>query len=149
MDPHVKTCEELFSAAKTEFKHLEYYYFHNMLYDYVWQNNHLRHNERLETWDLLHKYGPDYKVIIVGDASMSPYEITMPGGSVDYYNKEPGALWLKRLTDTYDKLIWLNPVQHDYWDYTSSVQMVQQLVGDRMYPLTLGGLEEAIGYLSR
>ncbi|MFA5632393.1 MAG: VWA domain-containing protein [Porticoccaceae bacterium] len=149
MDSYVKTCEELFSAVKTEFKHMEYFYFHNMLYEYVWKDNRMRSTERRSTWDVLHTYASDYKVIIVGDASMSPYEITHPGGAVDYYNEEPGTLWMKRLTDTYDKLLWLNPVREDHWEYTSSIRMVKQLVSDRMYPLTIAGLEDAMGYLSR
>lgn len=109
----------------------------------------MRSTERRSTWDVLHTYASDYKVILVGDASMSPYEITHQGGAVDYYNEEPGALWMKRLTDTYDKLLWLNPVREDHWEYTSSIRIVKQLVSDRMYPLTLAGLEEAMGYLSR
>ena len=149
MDSYVKTCEELFSAVKTEFKHMEYFYFHNMLYEYVWKDNRMRSTERRSTWDVLHTYASDYKVIIVGDASMSPYEISHPGGAVDYYNEEPGTLWMKRLTDTYDKLLWLNPVREDHWEYTTSIRMVKQLVSDRMYPLTIAGLEEAMGYLSR
>ncbi|MCK9469348.1 MAG: VWA domain-containing protein [Porticoccaceae bacterium] len=149
MDSHVKLSEELFSAVRTEFKHLEYYYFHNMLYEYVWQDNKLRHQERINTWDLLHKYGSDYKVIIVGDASMSPFEITAPGGSVDFFNEEPGAVWMKRLTDTYEKVVWLNPVKQNYWEYTHSIRLVSQLVQGRMYPLTLAGLEEAVRYLAR
>ncbi len=149
MDPHVRICEELFSAVRTEFKHLEYYYFHNMLYEYVWKDNSLRHKERINTWDLLHKYGSDYKVIIVGDASMSPFEITQAGGSVDYFNEEPGAAWLKRLTDTYDKVVWLNPVRQNFWEHTTSIRLVTQLVHNRMYPLTLAGLEDAVRYLAR
>jgi len=149
MDSHVKLSEELFSAVRTEFKHLEYYYFHNMLYEYVWQDNKLRHQERINTWDLLHKYGSDYKVIIVGDASMSPFEITAPGGSVDFFNEEPGAVWMKRLTDTYEKVVWLNPVKQNYWEYTHSIRLVSQLVQGRIYPLTLAGLEEAVRYLAR
>ncbi|KJS04030.1 MAG: von Willebrand factor A [Gammaproteobacteria bacterium BRH_c0] len=149
MDTYVRTCEELFSAVRTEFKHMEYYYFHNMLYDYVWRDNHLRHQERLNTWDVLHTYGSDYKVIVVGDASMSPFEITTPGGSVDYFNEEPGAVWMQRLTNTYEKLVWLNPVKENFWEYTASIRLVNQLVANRMYPLTLGGLEEAMKYLSR
>lgn len=149
MDPFVRTCEELFSAARTEFKHLEYYYFHNMLYDYVWKDNKLRHNERTSTFDLLHKYSADYKVIIVGDAAMAPYEITSPGGCIEYHNPEPGAVWLKRITDTYHKLAWLNPVPQNQWEFTRSIAMVNQLVENRMYPLTLHGIEDAMGFLSR
>ena len=149
MDSHVRICEELFSAVRTEFKHLEYYYFHNMLYDYVWRDSKLRHQERINTWDLLHTYGADYKVIVVGDASMSPFEITTPGGSVDYFNEEPGAVWMQRLTNTYEKLVWLNPVKQNFWEYTASIRLVSQLVDNRMYPLTLAGLEDAVRYLAR
>ena len=149
MDPYVKTCEELFSAVKTEFKHLEYYYFHNMLYDFVWKDSYMRYSDKIFTWDVLHTYSSDYKVIVVGDAAMSHYEITHPGGSVDYFNEEPGALWMQRLTNTYDKLVWLNPVPRAHWDHTSSTRIVRQLVSDRMYPLTLAGLDDAMAYLSR
>ncbi len=149
MDPHVRVCEELFSAVRSEFKHLEYYYFHNMLYERVWKDNSMRHQERIDTWDVLRTYTPDYKVIFVGDASMAPYEITSPGGSVEHFNEEPGVVWLQRLTDRFDKVLWLNPVPQDHWDYTSSIRMVDQLVGHQMYPLTLSGLEEAMNYLSR
>lgn len=149
MDPHVKICEELFSAVRSEFKHMEYYYFHNMLYEYVWKDNKLRHQQRIKTWDVLHKYGSDYKVILVGDASMSPFEITTPGGSVDFFNEEPGAVWLKRLTDTYEKVVWLNPVKQNFWEFTTSIRLVTQLVQGRMYPLTLAGLEDAVRYLAR
>jgi uncharacterized protein with von Willebrand factor type A (vWA) domain len=149
MDSYVRTCEELFSAVRTEFKHLEYYYFHNMLYEYVWKDNKLRHTERISTYDLLHKYSSDYKVIIVGDASMAPYEITYPGGAIEYHNEEPGAVWIKRLTDTYEKLLWLNPVHKEYWEYTPSIRMINELVEGQMYPLTLHGLEEAMSFLSR
>lgn len=149
MDPHVKICEELFSAVKTEFKHLEYYYFHNMLYDFVWKDSYMRYSDKIHTWDVLHTYSSDYKVILVGDAAMSNYEITHPGGSVDYFNEEPGALWMNRLTNTYDKVVWLNPVRKEYWDHTMSTRLVRQLVADRMYPLTLGGLDDAMATLSK
>ena len=149
MDPYVKICEELFSAAKTEFKHLEYYYFHNMLYDFVWRDNFRRFQEKTETYDLLRTYGSDYKIIFVGDASMSPYEIESPGGSVEYYNKESGAEWLERVTDSWDRVIWLNPVREDYWEHTPSIQRVRQLVENRMFPLTLGGLEEGMALLTK
>lgn len=149
MDPYVKICEELFSAAKSEFKHLEYYYFHNMLYDFVWRDNFRRFQEKTETYDLLRTYASDYKIIFVGDASMSPYEIESPGGSVEYYNKESGAEWLERLTDSYDRVIWLNPVREDYWEHTPSIQRVRQLVDNRMFPLTLGGLEEGMKLLTK
>ncbi len=149
MDPYVKICEELFSAAKTEFKHLEYYYFHNMLYDYVWRDNFRRFQEKTETYDLLRTYGSDYKIIFVGDASMSPYEIESPGGSVEYYNKESGAEWMERVTDCWDRVVWLNPVREDYWEHTPSIQRVRQLVDNRMFPLTLGGLEEGMALLTK
>lgn len=149
MDPYVKICEELFSAAKTEFKHLEYYYFHNMLYDFVWRDNFRRFQEKTETYDLLRTYGSDYKIIFVGDASMSPYEIESPGGSVEYYNKESGAEWLERVTDSWDRVVWLNPVREDYWEHTPSIQRVRQLVDNRMFPLTLGGLEEGMALLTK
>ncbi|HBD13241.1 MAG TPA: hypothetical protein DCZ13_13905 [Porticoccaceae bacterium] len=149
MDPYVKVCEELFSAARTEFKHLEYFYFHNMLYDYVWRDNFRRFQEKTETYDVFHKYAADYKVIFVGDASMSPYEIESAGGSVEYYNKESGAVWMERLTNIYDKVVWLNPVREDYWEHTPTIQRVRELVDDRMFPLTLGGLEEGMSLLTK
>lgn len=149
MDSYVRTCEELFSAARAEFKHLEHYYFHNMLYEYVWRDSRLHFQERIDTMSLLHTYGSDYKVIVVGDASMSPFEITTPGGSVDFFNEEPGAVWLDRLSRTYEKVVWLNPVKPNFWDYTASIRMIRQLVDGHMYPLTLDGLEEAIKHLSR
>jgi len=149
MDDHVKLCQEMFSAAKTEFKHLEYYYFHNFLYDFVWKDNHRRHSERTRTWDLLHKYGNDYKVIFVGDATMSPYEILQPGGSIEYYNEEAGAVWMKRVTDVYQKCIWLNPEPEEIWNYRQSVQVVKELMGGRMYPTTMAGLEQAMRTLGK
>jgi len=149
MDPHVRVCEELFSAARTEFKHLEYYYFHNFIYESVWRNNIRRHNERTPVLDIMHKYSHDYKVIFVGDASMSPYEIVQPGGSVEHWNEESGELWMRRLREVYDKVIWLNPVPEDEWQYTQSVAITHQLVEGHMYPLTLKGLEEAMAYLSK
>lgn len=149
MDPYVKLCEELFSAARTEFKNLEYFYFHNCLYDYVWKDNRRRWTEKIQTWDILHKYPHDYKVIFVGDASMSPYEVTVPGGSVEYFNEEAGAIWLQRLTNIYESVVWLNPVQQDSWDYVPSTQLIRELMGERMYPLTLGGLERAMAELRR
>ncbi len=144
MDDHVKLCEELFSAAKTEFKHLEYFYFHNCLYDFVWKDNRRRHSERTRTWDLLHKYGHDYKVIFVGDATMSPYEILQPGGSIEYFNEEPGAAWLKRMTDVYSKCVWLNPEPEEVWAYRQSIQIMKELMNGRMFPTTLEGLERAM-----
>lgn len=149
MDPYVKVCEELFSAARTEFKHLEYFYFHNMLYDYVWRDNFRRFQEKTETYDLLHKYSSDYKVIFIGDASMSPYEIESAGGSVEYYNKESGAVWMERLTKVYDRVVWLNPVREDYWEHTPTIQRVKELVEGRMFPLTLGGLEQGMALLTK
>ncbi len=149
MDPHVKVCEELFSAARSEFKHLKHFYFHNFLYDNVWENNIRRHNQRTALHDVLHKFGHDYKVVIVGDASMSPYEIVQPGGSVEHWNEEPGAVWLERLRSTYEKCVWLNPVPEDEWQYTQSISITNQLMEQKMYPLTLGGLEDAMGFLAK
>jgi uncharacterized protein len=149
MDPHIKLCEELFSAATSEFKNLEFFYFHNCPYETVWKDNRRRTSERIPTWDLLHKYGHDYKLVLVGDASMSPYEVTHAGGSVEHYNEEAGATWLQRLTNTYPAAIWLNPVPEQYWNYTSSIQVVRTLMRDRMYPLTLEGLDDAMRTLSR
>ena len=149
MDPHVKVCEELFSAARSEFKHLKHFYFHNFLYDNVWENNIRRHNQRTPLHDVMHKFGHDYKVVIVGDASMSPYEIVQPGGSVEHWNEEPGAAWLERLRSTYEKCVWLNPVPEDEWQYTQSIAITNQLMEEKMYPLTLGGLEDAIGFLAK
>jgi len=149
MDPHVKVCEELFSAARTEFKHMKNFYFHNFLYESVWSNNIRRHNERTQVLDILHKYSHDYKVVFVGDASMSPYEIVQPGGSVEHWNEEPGEIWMRRIQDVYDKVIWLNPVPEEDWQYTQSVAITHQLMEGHMYPLTLQGLEEGMGYLSR
>lgn len=149
MDPHVRLCEELFSAASSEFRHLEYFYFHNMLYDFVWKDNHRRWDARTPTWDVLHTYGKDYIAVFVGDASMSPYEITVPGGSVEYFNEEPGAVWINRLTDHFERVAWLNPVDDAHWQYTPSIGGVRDLMGDRMYPLTLSGLDRAIADLRR
>ncbi|PHZ83324.1 vWA domain-containing protein [Paremcibacter congregatus] len=149
MDPHIKLCEELFSAARSEFKHMEYFYFHNCLYEGVWQDNSRRHQNRINTYDLLHKYPHDYKVIFVGDASMSPYEIVYPGGSVEHWNEESGEVWMRRLLEVYQSAIWLNPIKEDYWDYTHSITLIRQLMDDKMYPLTIGGLEEAMKELSR
>ena len=149
MDPHIKMLEELFSAARGEFKHLEYFYFHNCLYERVWKDNIRRHGETLPTWDVLNTYPADYKVIIVGDASMSPYEIAYPGGSVEHHNEESGAIWMTRLLDIYSHAVWLNPVREAWWDNTQSVSMIRQLMADRMYPMTLGGIDKAIQELSR
>lgn len=149
MDPHIKLCEELFSAATAEFKNLEFFYFHNCPYEAVWKDNRRRFNERTPTWDLLHKYGHDYKLVFVGDASMSPYEITHPGGSIEHFNEEAGAVWLRRMATTYPAAVWLNPVPEQYWSYTGSIQLVRELMQERMYPLTLAGLDDAMRTLTR
>ncbi|MER9213071.1 VWA domain-containing protein [Mesorhizobium sp. M0663] len=149
MDDHVRSVEELFSAARAEFRQLEYFYFHNCLYEGVWKDNRRRHAEVIPTFDLLHKYGPDYKVIVVGDASMSPYEIAQPGGSVEHWNKEAGAVWLGRLLQQWPNAIWLNPEDAKNWGYTHSIAMIRDIFGGRMFPLTLAGLEAATKQLSR
>ncbi len=149
MDPWVKLCEELFSAATSEFKNLEFFYFHNCPYEGVWKDNRRRVAERTPMWDLLHKFGHDYKLVFVGDASMSPYEITYPGGSVEHFNEEPGAVWMQRLTTTYPAAVWLNPVPAEQWGYSQSVRMIRDLMTDRMYPLTLAGLDAAMRELTR
>ena len=149
MDPHIKLCEELFSAARTEFKHMEYFYFHNFIYEGVWRDNFRRWSERTSVWDIIHKFGPDYRVVFVGDASMSPYEIMSVGGSVEHFNEEPGAVWMQRLTQHFQKLIWLNPEPQRAWSGTQSILQARQLVGDRMYPLTIKGIEEGMKYLSK
>jgi len=149
MDEHVRVAEELFSAAKSEFKHLRFFYFHNCLYDFVWRDNRRRHAERTGTLEILRKYGPDYRVVFVGDATMSPYEILQPGGSIEYPNEEPGAVWLKRVTETYPKCVWLNPEPEEVWPYRPSIRIVTELMGGRMYPLTLDGLERAMRALAR
>lgn len=149
MDPHVQVCEELFSAARTEFKHMEYYYFHNFIYEKLWRDNRRRFDQPLSTWDLLNKFGRDYRVVFVGDAAMSPYEINSVGGSVEHWNEEPGAKWFQRIVDSFDKVIWLNPEPERMWEMTTSTQWVKQLVGNHMYPLTLKGMDDAMRYLSR
>ncbi|MCI5048165.1 MAG: VWA domain-containing protein [Aquisalinus sp.] len=149
MDPYIRIMEELFSAARAEFKHMEYFYFHNCLYDYVWKDNNRRWTEKTKTWDVLHTYGNDYKVIFVGDASMSPYEISVPGGSVEYFNEEAGAIWFQRLLDIYENAVWLNPISEESWRYVPSIQMIEQLFEDRMFPLTLEGLDKAMAELRR
>lgn len=149
MDPYIRICEELFSAARSEFKHLEYFYFHNFVYESVWKNNVRRTSERVPTLDILHKYPQDYRVIFVGDASMSPYEIVQSGGSVEHWNEEAGEVWMRRILGNYEKVVWLNPVQPEEWDYTSSIGIVRRMLEDRMYPLTLRGIEEAIGFLGK
>jgi len=146
MDGHVRLCEELFSAARTEFKHLEHYYFHNCIYEGVWKDNRRRHVERTNTLDIIHKFGPDHKLVIVGDAAMSPYEISHPGGSIEHMNEEAGAVWLKRLTTAYHSAAWLNPTPEAYWGHSASTSL---LMDDRMYPLTLEGLDDATRELAR
>lgn len=149
MDDHIKDVEELFSAARSEFKHLEYYYFHNCLYEGVWKDNARRHSNKTDTWQVLNTYPADYKVIFVGDASMSPYEITIAGGSVEYMNPEPGALWLQRVTGIYKHAVWLNPVPEQHWQWTPSIGLIAKLFNGRMFPLTLDGLDAAMRTLMR
>ncbi|MDR2188126.1 MAG: VWA domain-containing protein [Azonexus sp.] len=149
MDDHVQTCEELFSAARSEFKHLEHFYFHNCVYEGVWKDNRRRHDERLATWDVLRTYGPDYRLVLVGDASMSPYEITHPGGSVEHWNEEAGAVWLQRLLQTWPHATWLNPLPDTHWGFTSSIRMIRELFGERMFPLSPEGLERAMRSLAK
>ncbi len=149
MDDHIHRVEELFSAAKSEFKHLEFYYFHNCVYDHVWKHNQRRHAEKLSTWDMIRKYNRDYKLIFIGDATMSPYEITQVGGSVEYNNAEAGAEWLQRLTHAFPKFAWINPEPVGVWEYRQSVALVQQLMGQRMFPMSLAGLDQAMRLLSK
>jgi len=149
MDWHIKATEELFSAARSEFKHMEHFYFHNCLYEKVWKENRRRFDDTTPTWDVLHTYPHDYKVIFVGDASMSPYEIMAPGGSVEHFNEETGAAWMERVARTYPACVWLNPVAEKEWDYTQSIRIMRRLVGGRMYPLTLEGLDRAMRELVR
>jgi uncharacterized protein with von Willebrand factor type A (vWA) domain len=149
MDPHIELCEQLFSAVRTEFKHLEYFYFHNCIYERVWRENQRRFNLRCATHDLLHQFGADYKVIVVGDATMSPYELVWPGGSVEHHNPEAGAVWLGRILDQFRKVVWLNPVPQIEWRYSESVQIVDQLLKGQMYPLNMDGIDRAISYLSK
>ncbi len=149
MDEHIHRVEELFSAAKSEFKHLEFFYFHNCVYDFVWKNNRRRFSEKTPTWDLIRKYNKDWRLIFVGDATMSPYEILQPGGSVEYNNEEPGAEWLQRLTHAFPKYAWINPEPQGVWQYRQSISIVQQLMQQRMFPLTLAGLEGAMRLLSK
>ncbi|MEX2494707.1 MAG: VWA domain-containing protein [Woeseia sp.] len=144
MDDHVRICEEMFSAARSEFKHLEYFYFHNFVYESMWKNNRRRHDERIATTSIAHKYSADYKLIFVGDATMSPYEIVYAGGSVEHWNEEPGSVWIKRLLNTFPKAIWLNPEPEQRWDYTPSIKLTRDLMDDRMFPLTVSGLEAGI-----
>ena len=149
MDGHVRQAEELFSAARAEFKHLEHYYFHNCIYEGVWKDNRRRHVEKTPTLDILHKYGRDHKLVIVGDAAMSPYEVTHAGGSIEHFNEEAGAVWVRRLTDTYPSAAWLNPTPEQYWGHSASTAILRQLMNERMYALTLDGLEDAMRELSR
>ena len=149
MDDHIRRTEELFSAAKAEFKHLEFFYFHNCVYDFLWKNNRRRHAERTPTWDVLHRFTPDYKLIFVGDATMSPYEVLQPGGSVEYNNAEAGAVWLRRLVDHFPHFAWLNPEPQRLWEYRQSVSIIGKVLGQRMYPLTIAGLETAMRTLSK
>ena len=149
MDDHIARTEELFSAARTEFKNMEFFYFHNCVYDYLWKNNRRRHAERFPTWDVLRKYTPDTKLIFVGDATMSPYEIVQPGGSVEYNNAEAGAEWLQRFTGTFPHFVWLNPEPEGLWQYRQSIALIRQLMNNRMFPLTMDGLEGAMRLLSK
>ena len=149
MDEHIKVTEELFSAAKSEFKHLEFYYFHNCVYEYLWRNNRRRYTERFATWDVLRKYPHDWKLVFVGDATMSPYEILQPGGSVEYNNEEAGAVWLQRFFTTFQKSIWINPEPEGLWQYRQSVSIIRQLAGGRMFPMSLEGLTRAMRQLSK
>jgi len=149
MDEHIKRTEELFSAAKSEFKHLEFYYFHNCVYEFLWRNNRRRYTERFATWDVIRKYPHDWKLIFVGDATMSPYEVLQPGGSVEYNNEEAGAVWLQRIFATFPKSIWLNPEPESLWQYRQSVSVIRQLAGGRMFPMTLEGLTRAMRQLTK
>ena len=149
MDEHVSRVEELFSAVKSEFKHLEFFYFHNCVYDFLWKNNRRRFAEKFDTWDVIRKYNKDHKLVFVGDATMSPYEILQPGGSVEYNNEEAGAEWIQRLTHAYPKFAWINPEPVGVWQYRQSISIIQQLVSNRMFPLTLKGLEDAMRMLSK
>ncbi len=149
MDPYVRVCEELFSACKTEFKHMEYFYFHNFIYEHLWKDNRRRNSETTKLFDVLHTYASDYKVIFIGDASMAPYEITSQYGCVEYMNEEAGHVWMKRLTDTFNKVIWLNPTPEKYWNHTQTIDITRKLMDQHMYPLTLEGLDEGIRYLTK
>jgi uncharacterized protein with von Willebrand factor type A (vWA) domain len=149
MDDHIAVCEELFSAAKSEFKHLDHFYFHNCIYDHIWRDNRRRGTERFPLRDVMHKYGPDYRIVVVGDATMSPYEILHPGGSVEYNNAEAGAVWLQRLLDTWPRAVWLNPEPERAWDYRQSIQIIRTLFANRMFPLTLDGLTRAMRELNK
>jgi uncharacterized protein with von Willebrand factor type A (vWA) domain len=149
MDEHIARVEEMFSAAKSEFKHLEFYYFHNCVYDFMWKNNRRRYAEKFATWDIIRKYNKDYKLIFIGDATMSPYEILQPGGSVEYNNEEAGVEWLGRLTSAFPRFAWINPEPQGVWQYRQSISIVQQLMSQRMFPLTLKGLEDTMRLLGK
>jgi len=149
MDDHIRVCEELFSAAKSEFRHLEHFYFHNFLYESLWKDNRRRHAQRTPTLELIRRFNPDYRVVIVGDATMSPYEIVQPGGSVEHWNAEAGSVWMQRLTAHFPRIVWLNPEPGERWDWTPSIRLARELVGDRMFPLTLAGLDRATAELRR
>ena len=149
MDPHVKLCEELFSAARTEFKHLKYFYFHNFIYESVWTKSHRRHAETTSTFDIINKFSKDYKVIFVGDATMAPYEITHVGGSIEHYNEEAGATWFKRISEHFEHLVWINPTPKEYWEHSYSIEVAKELAENKMYPLSVKGLEEAMKLLTK
>ena len=149
MDYHIETCEKLFSAVRSEFKHLEFFYFHNCIYERLWKNNIRRNVDTIMTWDVLHTYSRDYKLIFVGDATMGPYEIAYPGGSVEHWNEEPGSIWINRMLEIYSRAIWLNPVPENYWQSTPTIREIKRMLGNRMYPLTLGGLDSGMRELSR
>jgi uncharacterized protein with von Willebrand factor type A (vWA) domain len=149
MDDHIERTEELFSAASSEFKNMEFYYFHNCVYDYLWKSNRRRHAERFPTWDVLRKYPPDTRLIFVGDATMSPYEILQPGGSVEYNNDEAGAEWLSRFCNAFPKFAWLNPEPESLWQYRQSISVIRQIMNNRMFPVTIDGLERAMRLLSK
>ena len=149
MDRYVQMCEQLFSAIRTEFKHLEYFYFHNCVYESLWRDNSRRYDEGVDTNDILHTFGSDYHVIFVGDAAMSPWELIYENGSVEHDNAEPGQLWLKRIKEKWDKVIWLNPVSENYWQFTQSTQMIKEIFDNKMYPLTISGITEGIKFLSK
>ena len=149
MNAHVEGCERLFSAARSEFKHLEHYYFHNCLYEVVWRDNRRRRTEQIPTWDLINNYNPEYKVVFVGDAFMNPYEIIYPGASVEHFNEESGEVWLKRLLRNYPNAIWLNPLRQRGWHSSPSIKLIREMMEDRMYPLTLDGLDQAMHELSK
>jgi uncharacterized protein with von Willebrand factor type A (vWA) domain len=148
MDDHVKTCEELFSAARSEFKHLEHFYFHNFIYEAMWRDNRRRFNEHISTTEIMRTYGKDWKLILVGDATMSPYEVTYPGGSVEHWNAEAGSVWMQRLMAAYPKFVWINPQPQVRWRHTSSIELIREMLEGRMYPLTLSGLDDAIAALT-